>query len=268
MNGGRTNRGIFPADLVYPGSSKAANGFPARLPLANARRWGQCLLKVHPGEPSGEKDRNNLWNPMPKRISEIADSLRQLGEIQVNEWDLMGLLNKDLKDLEIGRSLRRLGNAKVMEWDFRTALPAVHKLAHQEVDLAGWVRRAAHYKVMEWDFRSVLQDSVDPAPAPVRQVPEPQEMQELIVRLRSFLHFLAMNLIDEPELAQIRIQEIEPGVVRFKLVVTKKDLMTILGRDGSTASAIRNLLKASAQASGAHALLEIVPDDEESPRQA
>ena len=200
---------------------------------------------------------------MPKRISEIANSLRQLGEIQVTGWDFMGLLNKDLKDLEIGRSLRKLGNKKVIDWDFGEALPTVHKFAHQEVDLVGWVKRAAGFKVMEWDFRSALGDAGDPAPGPSREIPDPQGMQELIVRLRSFLHFVAMNLIDEPEQAQIRIQEIEPGVVRFKLVVTKTDQITMLGRDGSTASAIRNLVKAAALAEGVHALLQILSHEEE-----
>lgn len=200
---------------------------------------------------------------MPKRISEIAGSLRQLGEIQVTDWDFMGLLNKDIKDLEIGRSLRKLGNKKVIEWDFGEALPTVHKFAHQEVDVVGWVKRAARIKVMDWDFRSALQGAADPEPGKGKKIPDSQEMQELIVRLRSFLHFVAMNLIDEPEQAQIRVQEIEPGVVRFKLVVTKKDQITMLGRDGSTASAIRNLLKGAALADGVHVLLQILTHEEE-----
>jgi uncharacterized protein len=199
---------------------------------------------------------------MPTRISEIAGSLRQLGEIQVTDWDFMGLMNKDLKDLEIGRSLRKLGNKKVIGWDFSEALPTVHKFAHQEVDVVGWVKRAASVKVMDWDFRSVLPGAATPA----KEVPDPQEMQELIVRLRSFLHFVAMNLIDEPDQAQIRIQEIGPGVVRFKLVVSDKDLKTMLGRDGATASAVRNLLKAAAAAEGAHALLEVLSADQEMAR--
>jgi predicted RNA-binding protein YlqC (UPF0109 family) len=200
---------------------------------------------------------------MPKRISEIAGSIRELGEIQVTDWDLMGLLNKDLKDLEIGRSLRKLGSKKVMEWDFGTALPTVHKLAHREVDVVGWVKRAAGFKVMEWDFRSAFHAAGIRSAAPALEIPGAGEMQELIVRLRSFLHFVAMNLIDEPDRAEIRIQEIGPGVVRFKLVVAEKDLKTLLGRDGSTASAVRNLLKAAAVASGAHALLEIHSHEED-----
>lgn len=204
---------------------------------------------------------------MPKRIAEIADSLRQLGEIQVTDWDFKSLLNKDIKDLGIGPSLRKLGNKKVMDWDFRSALPTVHKFAHQEVDLAGWVKRAAHYKVMDWDFRTILTHDGEPAPGeaavPVGTIPSHEEMQALILRLRTFLQFVAANLIDEVDRAQIRIQEIEPSVIRFKLVVTQKDLKILLGRDGSTASAIRNLLKGSAAANGVHALLQILSFEEE-----
>jgi predicted RNA-binding protein YlqC (UPF0109 family) len=196
---------------------------------------------------------------MPKRISEITDSLRQLAEIQVTDWDFMGLLNKDLKDLEIGSSLRKLGNKKVMDWDFKAVLPAVHKFAHQDIDLVGWVKRAADFKVMDWDFRSGLADGGEPPGEP----PGQEEMQELILRLKGFLHFVTVSLIDETGRAQIRIQEISPGVLRFRLVVAQKDLKTMLGRDGATASAIRNLLKSSAAAEGVKALLEILSSEEE-----
>lgn len=204
---------------------------------------------------------------MPKRISEIAGSLRQLGEIRVTDWDFMALLNKDIKDLAIGSSLRKLGSKKVLDWDFGTALPAVHKIAHQEVDLVGWVKRAAHCKVMEWDFRTILPSDGNPGSGPEtkpdRKIPGPEEMQALIIQLRSFLHFVSVNLIDEPERARILIQEIEPGVLRFKIVVTQQDQKTLLGRDGSTASAIRNLLKGAALANGVHALLQILSQEEE-----
>lgn len=77
---------------------------------------------------------------MPK----ISDSLKQLGEIQVNDWDFMALLHKDIKELEIGPSLRKLGNIRVMEWDFKNVMPAVDRLAKQEVDLLDMVKRTAN----------------------------------------------------------------------------------------------------------------------------
>ena len=120
---------------------------------------------------------------MPKRISKLASSLKQLGEIQVTEWDFMALLNTDIRELEISRSLRRLGSIRVMEWDFRTVLPAVKKLANQEVDVVDFVKRTAHYKVMEWDFRSALQAEHKPAPqepaGPIGQCLSREEMQAL-----------------------------------------------------------------------------------------
>lgn len=204
---------------------------------------------------------------MPKRISEIAGSLRQLGEIQVTDWDFMGLLNKDIRDLEIGATLRRLGNKKVMEWDFGAALPAVHEFVHQEVDLVGWVKRAAHYKVIDWNFKSASPEEGSGTPGesaePVGTIPSPEEMEKLIGRLRSFLQFVTVNLIDEPDRAEIRIQEIAPGVVRFRLLVTQKDLKEVLGRDGATAASIRNLLKGTAADEGVNALLEILSLEEQ-----
>ncbi|WP_193210680.1 hypothetical protein [Luteolibacter marinus] len=204
---------------------------------------------------------------MPNRLSEFAHSLRQLGEVQVNDWDLMGLLNRDIKDLEIGDSLRRLGNRKVMDWDFKTAMPAVHKLAYQEVDLVSLVKRAAHYKVMEWDFRSLSDDDaavVEPAePEAAPKVLSDEEIEAVVERLKNFLTFVAVSLIDEADRARIKIQRINREVVRFKIVVTRNDQINLVGRNGVTAAAIRNLVKASGLAEGIHVLLQILTDDEE-----
>ena len=204
---------------------------------------------------------------MPNRISNFAHSIKQLGEIQVADLDFIGLLNKDIKDLEISRSLRRLGNIRVTEWDFRNVLPAVNKLAHQEVDIAGMVRRTARYKVMDWDFRNALhpENKPDPAgrPSSLEKRPGGEELQALIVRLKDFLQYVVVNLIDEPGHARIKVLEIAPGVLRFRLVLVKRDVAMLIGREGHTASAIRSVLKAAASMHGAHALLEIVSHEED-----
>lgn len=199
---------------------------------------------------------------MSKPISKIADSLKQLGEIQVTDWDFMALLNKDIKDVEISQSLRSLGNIRVMEWDFRTVLPAVSKLAHQEVDVIGVVRRTACFKVMEWDFRTALKLDHPASPA-IEPSSEQVDNQALILRLKNFLQFVVSNLIDEPKHAQIKVREIQPGVLRFKLVLVKKDVAMLIGREGHTAAAIRSLLKAAATTHGAQALLVIHSHEEE-----
>lgn len=207
---------------------------------------------------------------MSKRISEIATSLKQLGDIQVTDWDFEGLMHKDIRELEIGRSLRKLGNIRVMEWDFRAVLPAVSKLANQEVDVMDLVRRTAHYKIMEWDFRSALHPHDNPTgPAAGNTGPahlNADQMQSLILRLKNFLQYVAVNLIDQPGHAQIKVREIAPGVLRFRLILVKKDVAMLIGTGGHTAAAIRGLLKAVAGTRGVQVLLEILSHEEDAAR--
>ena len=194
---------------------------------------------------------------MPNHVSKIAGSLKQLGEIQVTDWDFMGLLNTEIKELEISRSLSRLGRIRVMEWDFRAALPAVRKVANQEVDVISFLKRTASYKVMDWDFRSASPT------APMAPSISRDEMQAIIVRLKNFLQYVAVNLIDEPDHAQIKVTEMGPTGLRFKLVLVKKDVLLLIGREGHTAAAIRNVLKAAAATCGVQVLLQIHSHEEE-----
>ncbi len=199
---------------------------------------------------------------MSKRTSKVARSLKRIGDIQVNDWDFMSLMNKDISELEFSRSLRRLGKLQVMEWDFRTVLPAVTKLAHKEVDLIDIVKRTASYKVIEWDFRKPPSARSQPKSKPPRKIPSQDEVQAVIVRLKDFLQYVVANLIDEPGHAQIKVREISPGVLRFKLVLVKRDVAMLIGREGHTASAIRNTLKSAAGMHGVHALLQIHSHEE------
>ncbi len=191
---------------------------------------------------------------MPKRVSKIASSLKQLGDIQVNEWDFMGLLNTEIQQLEIARSLRRFGNIKVIDWDYGTVLPVVKRTADQEVDLVKLFHRAASCKVMEWDFRSVIHPPTTPAPSAAINR---EELQSIILRLKNFLQFVVVNLIDHPDQAQIKVSEMGPTGLRFKLVLEKKDVAILIGREGHTAAALRNLIKAHAEKHGVQALLQI-----------
>lgn len=198
-----------------------------------------------------------MKNNMPKRVSNFASSLKQLGDLHVNEWDFMAFLNKDIREIEFARSMRRLGNIRVMELDFNTPLPAVNQLANQEVDLISFFKRAANCKVMEWDFRGT------PRHEPEAATMGGEEIEELIVRLKSFLQFVVVNLIDEPGHAQIKVQEIAPKVLRFKLILVNRDVTMLIGREGHTASAIRGILKAAAAMSGAQALMLIHSHEKE-----
>jgi len=204
---------------------------------------------------------------MSKRISKIAKSLKEIGDIQVNDWDFMALLNKDIKELEIGNSLRKLGNIQVMEWDFKTAIPAVKKIAQQEVDVVDLIKRAANYKVIDWDFKSAEPEKPKPAPKkPEKKTKKSlsrKKMNSIVTRLKDFLQYVAVNLIDQPDHAQIKVLEIAPNVVRFKLVLVKRDVAMLIGTEGHTAAAIRSILKAAAEMHGIHALLEILTHEEE-----
>ena len=195
---------------------------------------------------------------MPKRKSSLANSLRQLGEIQVNDWDFMALLNKDISEIDVGHSLRRLGNTQVVDWDFRTVLPAMNKLAQQEIDVVGLVKRAALYKVLEWDFKTTS-PALDTKSAAVS--PGHTEFRELATQLENFLRYVVVNLTDEPQHARIHLEIVESNVFRFRVVLDNRDVALLIGREGNTVSAIRSILKAAARKHGVHVLLEICPHE-------
>lgn len=197
---------------------------------------------------------------MSTKLSDFTRSLRKLGEIEVTDWDLMEVLNTELGELEIGDALRRLGNRKVIDWDFETAMPTMHRLAHQEVHLAQLVRRAAHYKVMDWDFRS---HGTRQRPGGARPLPSPAEIKELSGRIEHYLQFVMLSLIDSPGRAEIHADQPVPGVLRFRVRVLQKDLKTLIGREGATAAATRRLLKASAGRQGVLALLQLEAHEEQ-----
>ncbi len=201
---------------------------------------------------------------MAKSFSKITQSLRELGDTEIGDLRFAELLNKEI---HIGSSLRKLGNLKVMDWDFKDAMPGVHKFANQEVHFPEVIVRAAQYKVLDWNFRTSSPSKENPQSDTSKKHAQrrlsPLEMQELMDRLRSFLQYIVVNLISRPDLAEIRIQEIETGILRFRLLVIQKDVKDIIGRDGATASSIRNLLKTTAASEGVHALLEILSHEEE-----
>lgn len=88
-------------------------------------------------------------------------------------------------------------------------------------------------------------------------------MQPVTERLRNFLQYVAVKLIDEPSQAQLKVAELGPKKVRFKLVLAKADVAMLIGRNGFTASAIRNVLKAAADKEGVQLTLQIHSHEEE-----
>lgn len=88
-------------------------------------------------------------------------------------------------------------------------------------------------------------------------------MQAVTDRLRNFLQFIAIKLIDEPGQAQLKVAELSPKRMRFKLVLAQADVAMLIGRNGFTASAIRSVLKAAADREGVQVTLQIHSHEEE-----
>ncbi len=93
-------------------------------------------------------------------------------------------------------------------------------------------------------------------------------MQAVTDRLRNFIQFVAVKLIDEPEKAQLKVAELTPKKFRFKLVLAQRDVAVLIGRNGFTASAIRSVLNAAAQKEGVEVTLQIHSHEEEAEFQA
>lgn len=203
----------------------------------------------------------------PNRLARLAKSIKEIGDIEVTDWDFMEILHTNVEDLEVARSLRRLGRIRVTDWEFRDVLPAVNKIAHKEVHLVDAFKRAAAYRVMEWDFRDLLDDDEDDgenqAGGMHRSAPSGEELQRIIRSFTSFLGFVCRGLIEHPDHACIKVVEIEPGVLRFKLVLVKRDAAALIGHGGHTAAAIRRLLQAAGRRQGVHVLLAVLSHEED-----
>jgi predicted RNA-binding protein YlqC (UPF0109 family) len=88
-------------------------------------------------------------------------------------------------------------------------------------------------------------------------------MQAMTDRLKNFLQYVAVNLIDEPGQAQLKVAELGPKRLRFKLILAKPDVAMLIGRNGFTASAVRGVLKAAAEREGVQVSLLIHSQEEE-----
>jgi len=93
-------------------------------------------------------------------------------------------------------------------------------------------------------------------------------MKEVTEQMRNFLQFIALQFINHPDQAQLRVAEASETHLRFRLIVAQSDIAILIGKNGFTASAIRNVLKAAAVREGINATLQIVSHEEEHQRMA
>jgi len=93
-------------------------------------------------------------------------------------------------------------------------------------------------------------------------------MRETTDQIRDFLQFITLQFIDHPDQAQLRVAEVDENHIRFRLIVAQSDVALLIGRNGFTASAIRNVMKSSAARLGVQASLQIHSHEEEQQRMA
>ena len=95
-------------------------------------------------------------------------------------------------------------------------------------------------------------------------------MQEVTEQMRNFLQFIALQFITKPDQAQLKVSEAteQENHIRFRLIVAKEDIAILIGKNGFTASAVRNVLKAAAIREGVTVSLQIASHDEEILRMA
>ena len=194
---------------------------------------------------------------MAKRNSKLSKSLRELGEIQVNSWELPKFLNKDISELEISKAMQRMNEIQVTNVDFKDVMPVLHRLAQKEVDVVDLLKQAANYKVNEWDIRKAKLRSRASS-----TVLNKRELNEISNRLKGYLRFMVDQLVDEPSYASILSDEIAPQVLRFRIVLKQRDLSMLIGMNGYTANPIRRILKETALYSGVFAVMQIQTHEE------
>ena len=93
-------------------------------------------------------------------------------------------------------------------------------------------------------------------------------MREITEQMRDFLQYVALQFIEQPDQAELRVAEIDSTHLSFRLIVSQPDVAQLIGRSGFTASAIRSLLTAAAERRGVKVSLQINSHEEEQHRLA
>lgn len=75
--------------------------------------------------------------------------------------------------------------------------------------------------------------------------------------MKDFLEFVVKRLVDKPEAVSIEYTE-NGRHVSFQLKVAEEDTGKVIGKEGSTAAALRLLLRAISAKQGKRASLEIM----------
>ncbi len=91
-------------------------------------------------------------------------------------------------------------------------------------------------------------------------------MEPVTAQIRDFLQFITLQFISHPEQAQLKIAEADDNHIRYRLILHHDDVKHMIGRNGFTASSIRNLMKGASMKSNLHVTLQIISHEEEAQR--
>lgn len=107
---------------------------------------------------------------------------------------------------------------------------------------------------------SGTQDPKTDAPASTASPPEtgaPEASRSVEEQLKQLVDYIARALVDKPDEVEVKDVEEDGGLV-LELIVAEEDLGKVIGRQGRTARAIRNVLSAAAMKTQRRVSLEIL----------
>ena len=88
-------------------------------------------------------------------------------------------------------------------------------------------------------------------------------MQVITDQIRNYLQYIAVQFIEHPDRAQLKVAELGPNRLRFKIILERSDVALLIGRNGFSASAIRGVAKAAAERANVQTTLQIHSHEEE-----
>ena len=88
-------------------------------------------------------------------------------------------------------------------------------------------------------------------------------MQVITDQIRNYLQYIAVQFIEHPDRAQLKVAELGPNRLRFKIILERSDVALLIGRNGFSASAIRGVVKAASERANVQATLQIHSHEEE-----
>ena len=76
--------------------------------------------------------------------------------------------------------------------------------------------------------------------------------------MKELVEYIALSLVDDPSLVQVRQERAGGNKVRLELRVAKEDMGRVIGKGGRVANSVRTLLRVAAAREGKQVVLDVV----------